>query len=111
MLRTKKPELHFPIKITLDQPKLLSEFASSFTDRLKLDEPNQRIVEFTVAELTAIKAKTETAIQRASTGYERRPLRLVLKATDNAIAQSHNLPAADTIYQFKITLQESHPPI
>lgn len=111
MPRTKKPELRFPIKLTLAQRKLLAEGAPALADRLKLDEPNQRIADFTVAELKTIKAKAEAAIQKADTGYERRPLKLMLRATDQAIAQSHRLPLADTICQFKITLQESHPPI
>jgi hypothetical protein len=36
-------------------------------------------------------------------------LRLVLKATVQAISQSHRLPITDTVYQFKITLLESQP--
>ena len=111
MPRSKKPELRFPIKLTLAQRKLVAAVAPAFSDRLKLDEPNQRIIEFTEAELKKLKATAETAIQKSSTGYERRPLRLVLKATDQAISQSHKLPLADTVYQFKITLLESHPPI
>ena len=111
MPRTKKPELRLPLKLTLAQRKLLAEAAPALADRLKLDEPNQRIVDFSVAELKSIKAKAETAIQKASTGYDRRPLKLVLKTTDQALAQSQRLSAADTIYQFKITIQESRPPI
>src|SRR5438874_2639787 len=111
MPRTKKPELRFPIKLTLAQRKLVAEVIPSFAHRLKLDEPNQRIIDFTVTELKKLKETAETAIQKASTGYARRPLRLVLKATDQAITQSHRLPVADTVYQFKITLQDSHPPI
>ena len=111
MPRTKKPELRFAIKLTWAQRKILADADPSLGTRLKLDEPNQRIIDFTVAELNAIKAKAETAIQKASTGYERRPLRLVLKTTDQALAQSQRLSAADTVYQFKITLLENHPPI
>lgn len=111
MPRSKKPELRFPIKLTLAQRKLVAAAVPAFANRLKLDEPNQRIIEFTEAELKKLKVTTETAIQKTDTGYERRPLRLVLKATYQALSQSHKLPAADTVYQFKITLQESHPPI
>jgi hypothetical protein len=111
MPRSQKPALRFPIKLTLAQRKLVAEFIPAFAERLKLDEPNQRIIEFTVAELKKLKETAETAIQEASTGYERRPLRLVLRATDQAIAQSQRLSAADTVYQLKITLLESHPPI
>ncbi len=111
MPRSKKPELHFPLKLTRAQRKLIAAVAPAFADRLKLDEPNQRIIDFTQAELKKLKHTAETAIQMANTGYERRPLRLVLRATDQAISQAHRLPVADRVYQFKITLQESHPPI
>jgi hypothetical protein len=111
MPRTKKLELGFPVKLTLAQRKILAEVAPSLGNRLKLDEPNQRIIDFTVAELKAIKAKAGTAIQKASTGYERRPLRLVLRTTDQAIAQSQRLSATGSLFQLKITLRESHPPI
>ena len=70
MPRTKKPELRFPLKLTWGQRKMLAYADPGLTSRLKLDEPNQRIIELTVAELKAIKAKAETAIQKASTGYE-----------------------------------------
>jgi hypothetical protein len=111
MPQPRNPEVRLPLKLTLAQRKILARVVPSVGDRLKLDEPNQRIIDFTVAELKALKAKTETAITRARTGYERRPLRLVLNATDRAIAQSQRLSATDTVYQFKITLIDSHPPI
>ena len=111
MPRTNKPELRLPIKLTWGQRKMLAYADPGLESRLKLDEPNQRIVDFTVAELKKLKETAEAAIQKASTGYERRPLKLVLKTTDQAIAQSQRLSTADTVYQFKITLQESHPSI
>ena len=111
MPHTKKPELRLPIKLTWGQRKMLAYADPVLEDRLKLEEPNQRIVDFTVAELKEIKAKAEAAIQKASTGYERRPLKLVIKTTDQALAQAERRSVADTIYQFKITLLESHPPI
>lgn len=108
MPRSKKPELHFPIKLTLAQRKLVAKIVPAFADRLKLDESNQRIIEFTKGELKKLKATAEAAMHKTGSGYERRPLRLVLKATDQAFSQSHKLPL---VYQFKITLLESHPPI
>jgi len=111
MPRTKKPELRFPLKLTWGQRKMLSHADSGLTSRLKLDEPNQRIIEFTLAELNGIKVKAESALKKASNAYERRPLKLILKTTDQALAQIQRLSVADTIYQFKITLKESHPPI
>lgn len=109
MPRTKKPELRFPIKMTLSQRKHVAAVVPAFADRLKLDEANLRIVEFTQAELKKLKATAETAIEKAGNSNERRPWRLILKAMDQA--RSQMLPLADTVYQFKITLLESQPPI
>jgi hypothetical protein len=111
MPRSQKPERRFPVKLTRAQRKLVAAVVPAFSDRLRLEEPNQRTIEFTAAELKQLKAAAETAIQEVRTGYERRPLRLVLKATDQAIRQSHQRPLADAVYQFKITLLESRPPI
>ena len=107
----KKPELRLPLKLTWGQRKMLAYADPGLSDRLKLDEPNQRIIDFTLAELNAIKAKAETAIQKASTGYERRPLKFVLKTTDQALAQAQRRSVADTVYQLKITLLGAKPPI
>lgn len=110
MPRNKKPELRFPLKLTLAQQNAIAEFAPAFKGRLKLDEPDQRIATFTIAELTKIKQKAEAAIQIAS-GYERRPLKHILKSTSQALDQSQRIPPSEQVYQFKITLLESQPPI
>lgn len=87
MPRSKKPEQHFPIKLTQAHRQAVAEFAHRLADRLKLDEPNQRVIDFTLAELKAIKAKAETAIRQASTGTQRRPLRHVLDSATLALDQ------------------------
>ena len=43
MPRTKKPELRFPLKLTWGQRKMLAYADPGLTNRLKLDEPNQRL--------------------------------------------------------------------
>ncbi len=111
MPRNKKPELRFPIKLTPAQRKDFAEVVPSLADRLKLDEPNQRNIDLSLAELKAIKAKADTSIKKASTGHERRPIWFVLERTDEAIAKAQQLSVASQVYQFKITLLESDPPI
>jgi hypothetical protein len=59
MPRIKKPELRFPIKLTLAHRKLVAEVVPSFADCLKLDEPNPRIIDFNVAELKKLKETAE----------------------------------------------------
>jgi hypothetical protein len=112
MPRSKQPEQRFPIKLSQAQRKALAEIAPALADRLKLEEPNQRVIDFTVAELKQITAKAQTAIQKASTGYQRRPLRHVLDSATLALAKSRAaIPAAGRVYQFKITLLDSQPPV
>jgi hypothetical protein len=114
MPRSKKPEQHFPIKLTQAQRQAIADFAPDLADRLKLDEPNQRVIDFSLAELKEIKTKAQAAIRQASTGTARRPLRHVLDSATLALDQpkgSGSIPAAERVYQFKITLLESRPPI
>jgi Plasmid pRiA4b ORF-3-like protein len=114
MPRRKQPEQRFPITLTLAQRKAIAEIAPRLTARLKLDEPNQRVIECTPAELKAIKDRAQTAIQHARTGIQRRPLRHVLDSASLALDQSRgsaSIPAPLRVYEFKITLLDSHPPI
>jgi hypothetical protein len=114
MTRSKQPEQRFPIKLTYAQRKAVAEFAPRLADRLKREEPNQRVIDFTQAELKVLKTKAQAAIKRARTGTERRPLRHVLDSATFALSQSRggaSIPASERVYQFKITLLESHPPI
>jgi Plasmid pRiA4b ORF-3-like protein len=110
----KQPEQRYPIKLTLAQRKAVAALAPALAGRLKLDEPNQRVVDLSVAELKALKAKAQTALRHASTGTQRRPLRHVLDAATVALRQPRgpqSIPARQRVYQFKITLLDSQPPI
>jgi len=111
MPRSKKVELRLPLKLTAAQRNVLAELRPRLTARLKLDEPNARMAEFTVAELAAIKSKSQAAMNKAGNGVERRLMRFILEAADSAIGESQSLPPEQTVFQFKITVLESHPPI
>jgi hypothetical protein len=111
---TTKLEVRFPVKLTHAQRKVLAEIAPELADRLKLDETPQRTLLFTLVELQAIKQKAETAIRRTSKGMVRNSLRHVTDITTQAIDRSHGIlaiPASERVYQFKITLNGSQPPI
>jgi hypothetical protein len=114
MPRSKQPEPRLPIKLTLAQRKAVAALVPRLAGRLKLDEPNQRVIDLTVGEWKAVKAKAQTAIRHASTGTERRPLRHLLDRATLALHQprgSESIPASERVYQFKITLLDSYPPI
>jgi hypothetical protein len=98
---------HFPVRLTQAQRKVVAEIAPALADRLKLDQRNQRTIEFTLAELKALKQKAGNAMRQASTGIVRNSLRHVTDLAAQALDRSRGLgaiPAADRLYQFKITL-------
>lgn len=105
---------HFPVKLTHAQRKVVAEIAPDLADRLKLDERSQRTVLFTLAELKAIRKKAGKAMLDANTGMVRNSLRHVTDLAAQALERSQGIgaiPAAERVYQFKITLKDSYPPI
>jgi hypothetical protein len=114
MPRKQQPEQYFPVKLTEAQRKAVAEMVPELADRLKLGEGNQKTIRFTAAELKAIKARAAAAVPRASTGMLRNSLRHILDATTGALEQSRGvgaIPAAQRVFQFKITLLDAQPPI
>ncbi len=104
----------FPVKLTQAQRKVVAEIAPELADRLKLDERNQRTISFTLAELRAIKEKAGKAMLDANRGMVRNSLRHVTDLAAHALERSQGIgaiPAAERVYQFKIMLKDSHPPI
>jgi hypothetical protein len=105
---------HFPMRLTQAQRKIVAEIAPELADRLKLDEKPQRTIQLTLTELKAIKAKAEQAMQHATTGKVRNSLRHVTDLTAQALDRSRGpgaIPAAERVYQFRITLLDIQPPI
>ena len=104
----------FPVLLTQAQRKVVAEIAPEFADRLKLDERNQRTIQFTLAELKAIKEKAGKAVRHAGTGMKRNSLRHVTDLAVQALDRSRGLgaiPAAERVYQFRVTLLDARPPI
>src|SRR5579871_2773011 len=105
---------HVPVRLTQAQRKVVAEIAPELADRLKLDERNQRTISFTLAELRAIKEKAGKAMLDANRGMVRNSLRHVTDLAAHALERSQGIgaiPAAERVYQFKIMLKDSHPPI
>jgi hypothetical protein len=114
MPRNPQPYQRFPVRLTQAQRTVVAEIIPELADRLKLNERNQRTIEFTLAELKAIKTKAERGIHKATTGMVRNSLRHVADLTTRALDRSQGvgaIPATERVYQFKITLMDSHPPI
>lgn len=102
------------ILLTHAQRKVVAEVLPKFADRLKLDEKNPRTISFTAKELESIRQKAEAARSNANTGMMRNSLRHVVDAVTKSLEDSEgigSIPASERLYQFKITLLESKPPI
>lgn len=102
------------VLLTQAQRKVIADLLPKLTDRLKLDEKNSRTISFTSKELETIRQKAEAARSRAETGMIRNSLRHIVDAVTKALEESEgvgSIPASERLYQFKITLLESEPPI
>jgi hypothetical protein len=107
------PKPHFRVKLTEAQRKALAEIAPQFTDRLRLEQPNRRTIDFTTDELEAVLKTVHMAVGHAR-GMKRNSLRHVHDSITHALDRSRGIgeiAASERIYQFKITLMDAEPPI
>ncbi len=91
-----------------------AELLPTFSDRLKLEEKNQRKISFSSEELKSIQQKSAAARSTAENGMKRHSLRHIVDAIAKALEDSEgigSIPATERIYQFKITLLEVIPSI
>jgi hypothetical protein len=105
---------HFPLRLTQAQRRVIAEIIPELADRLRLDERNQRTIQFTLAELKALQEKVGAAVRHALTGREENTLRHVLDTATHVIEHhggTGSNPASQRLYQFKITLFDTRPPI
>ncbi len=102
------------LNLTQAQRKVVAELLPQFADRLKLDEKNPRTIPFTPKVLELIREKATAARPQAENGMKRNSLRHVVNAVTKAIEESEgigSIPASERLFQFKVTLLESNPPI
>ncbi len=102
------------VQFTVAQRKVVAYLLPHLAERLKLDEKNQRTITFTTQELESIRDKANVARRHADSGMKRNSLRHVVDAITKALEESEgigSIPASERLYQFKITLLESQPPI
>ena len=106
MSEQKEHDRQFPVRFTLAQRIVVAEVFPKFSERLRLDEPNQRMVALTLDELKVICRKVAPTIRQADSGMKRTSLRHVLDITERAIEHFQGIgviPVRERIYQFKIT--------
>ena len=102
------------ISFTQAQRKVVADLLPKLADRVKLNEKNPRTISFTTKELESIRNKAEAARPDAQNGMIRNSLRHVVDAVTKALEEVKgigSIPASERLYQFKITLLESQPPI
>jgi hypothetical protein len=81
---TRKPELRFPVKLTLAQRRVVADLAPELGDRLELDEQSLRTIQFTLAELRAIHWLAGNEAAHAKAGLKQNALRHVIDRTAKA---------------------------
>jgi hypothetical protein len=104
----------YNVLLTQAQRKVVADLLPKLADRLKLDEKNPRTISFTSKELESIRDKADAARPHAQNGMIRNSLRHVVDAVTKALEEVEgigSIPASERLYQFKITLLESQPPI
>ena len=102
------------VLLTAAQRKLVADLLPKLADRLKLNEKNSRTISLSAKELDSIREKAEAARSHADNGMIRNSLRHVVDVVTKALEESAgigSIPASERLYQFKITLLESQPPI
>jgi hypothetical protein len=103
-----------PVKLTSVQRKIVADLMPELASRLKLDEPNQRTIRFTQAELEGIQARAREEVPKAATGMVCNSLRHIVDATTQALERIRTTkppPPSGNVYQFKITLCDSQPAV
>ncbi len=105
-----------PIKIQFSeaQRKAIAQWIPELADRMKLDQKHGRNISFASAELEKIRAQILGIMSDAETPMIRDSMKHIVDTVTKAIEKSkglHAIPSSARLYQFKITLIDSNPPI
>lgn len=86
----------------------------NLSDRFLPDAQQPRTLPFTLGVLKEIQQRAQDAIHPAESGMKRNSLRHIVDIATKAIDNAHGIgaiPAVERLYQFKITLNGTKPPI
>ncbi|MHB0960550.1 MAG: plasmid pRiA4b ORF-3 family protein [Pirellulaceae bacterium] len=110
-------EFGFPLSLTRARRRLVAELIPDLADRLKTDAAASRTIRFTSKELEQMVAQCRNAMPNATKRKVHDALEHVMEAATKALEQQEKeagirrVPAAERLYQFKITLKGIEPPI
>lgn len=110
-----KQQPNVPLNLTHAQRKVLADILPALADRLKIAEVGSRTVHFKLKEVREIAAKCQTTLPKTS-GMVRNSIRHITEAAAKALELHRDggiggIPAAERVYQFKVTLKGIKPPI
>jgi hypothetical protein len=120
--KAKKPEERFPLNLTAKQRESLvhaTRLKRGITTRIKEAPSDQRFVEFTWNELEKMAKEIDTSLDFALPD-DRKRLNAVIDKIDNLLADIEDkalmerrqaIDKSGVVYQFKVTLTASNPPI
>jgi hypothetical protein len=120
--KPRKPGEKFPLKLTVKQRESLihaTRLTRGIKTRIKEAPPDQRFIEFTWKELEKIGKEIDTSLDSAPPDYKKQLNSVIDKIDDlladigqKALSESRRAIAkSGSIYQFKVTLKDSDPPI
>lgn len=104
----------FPVNLSQAQRRVIAEILPHLAPRLKLDETAQRTIRFALSELKVIRELAAESIASAGSGMIRNSLRHVADFAKRAVEDAAGvgtIPKPERLYQFKIMLRNSQPPI
>jgi Plasmid pRiA4b ORF-3-like protein len=105
---------HYPLQLTQAQRKVLADLCPAFRERLKAEERNGRTISLTLAEMDEIGKTAKIAVRHVASGMKRNSLLHICDIISESLDHRQgigSIPAAERIYQFKITLKDIEPPI
>jgi hypothetical protein len=104
----------FPVRFTIAQRVVVAEVLPELSERMRLDESDQRVVALTVDEMKELRKRIAPAIRRVESGMKRNSLRHVLDITAKAVENFQGIgliPVKERIYQLRVTLKNIKRPI
>jgi hypothetical protein len=112
----RKRETDFPLALSHLHRRLIADALPALANRLKTDEKAARTIRFTLGELQQIATECKAAAPKVGKRKFEDALLNVVKSASLAIERFKDggvgrIPAAERIYQFKITLKGIKPPI
>jgi hypothetical protein len=108
------PEQRFPVRLTKAQRIVVAEMFSELSERLRLDEPDQRLVSLSLNEMMAIHQKARQSVGRSDSGMKRNSLMHVADLTMETFERFQGIgriTLKDRIYQLRIALKDLKPVI